>query len=206
MFNKLSARFAALLLALCAIAAVPGFANAQTISQPNGATGLPGPGVGQSFTATLTGRITRIDFRSRSNVNTTMYIYNGSNGSGVNGMVGTPVYQQAVTLTQSVDNNTGFTTINLTTPFPVIAGQTYSVVFGAGNTAITFTNDYAGGTALSGFTNQGGGWSCCDAPFQVYEELNPVPVPTMTEWAMILFGTVLAGGAALYIQRRRLIA
>lgn len=29
-------------------------------------------------------------------------------------------------------------------------------------------------------------------------------VPTLSEWAMILFGTVLAGGAALYIQRRRL--
>ena len=34
----------------------------------------------------------------------------------------------------------------------------------------------------------------------------PTPVPTMTEWAMILFGTILAGGAALYIQRRKLIA
>ena len=31
-------------------------------------------------------------------------------------------------------------------------------------------------------------------------------VPTMTEWAMILFGTILAGGAALAIQRRRLTA
>lgn len=29
------------------------------------------------------------------------------------------------------------------------------------------------------------------------------PVPTMSEWAMILLGTILAGGAALYIQRRR---
>lgn len=28
-------------------------------------------------------------------------------------------------------------------------------------------------------------------------------VPTMSEWAMILFGTALAGGAVLYIQRRR---
>ena len=28
-------------------------------------------------------------------------------------------------------------------------------------------------------------------------------VPTLSEWAMILFATVLAGGAALYIQRRR---
>ncbi|NBB66231.1 IPTL-CTERM sorting domain-containing protein, partial [Pseudomonas sp. ODNR1LW] len=29
---------------------------------------------------------------------------------------------------------------------------------------------------------------------------------TMSEWAMILFGLSLAGGAALYIQRRRMIA
>lgn len=28
-------------------------------------------------------------------------------------------------------------------------------------------------------------------------------VPTMTEWAMILFGLILAGGAAVVIQRRR---
>lgn len=34
----------------------------------------------------------------------------------------------------------------------------------------------------------------------------PVPVPTMSEWGMILFGVVLAGGAALYIQRRRMTA
>ncbi|WP_428151499.1 IPTL-CTERM sorting domain-containing protein [Brevundimonas sp.] len=30
------------------------------------------------------------------------------------------------------------------------------------------------------------------------------PVPTLSEWAMILFGTLLAGGAALYIQRRQM--
>ena len=34
----------------------------------------------------------------------------------------------------------------------------------------------------------------------------PAPVPTLSEWAMILFGSVLAGGAALYIQRRRVVA
>lgn len=34
----------------------------------------------------------------------------------------------------------------------------------------------------------------------------PEPVPTLTEWAMILLGLTLAGGAALMIQRRRLIA
>lgn len=31
----------------------------------------------------------------------------------------------------------------------------------------------------------------------------PAPVPTMSEWAIILLGTILAGGAALYIHRRR---
>ncbi|WP_426043080.1 IPTL-CTERM sorting domain-containing protein [Brevundimonas sp. TWP2-3-4b1] len=31
----------------------------------------------------------------------------------------------------------------------------------------------------------------------------PAPVPTMTEWAMILLGLILAGGAAVLIQRRR---
>lgn len=29
------------------------------------------------------------------------------------------------------------------------------------------------------------------------------PVPTLSEWAMIILGTVLAGGAALYVQRRK---
>lgn len=31
----------------------------------------------------------------------------------------------------------------------------------------------------------------------------PVVVPTMTEWAMILFGLLLAGGAAVHLTRRR---
>ncbi|WP_298163341.1 IPT/TIG domain-containing protein [Brevundimonas sp.] len=31
-------------------------------------------------------------------------------------------------------------------------------------------------------------------------------IPTLSEWAMILFGLLLAGGAALYIQRRQLTA
>lgn len=33
----------------------------------------------------------------------------------------------------------------------------------------------------------------------------PAPVPTLSEWAMILFATVLAGGAALLIQRRQAV-
>lgn len=32
----------------------------------------------------------------------------------------------------------------------------------------------------------------------------PAPVPTMTEWAMILLGLMLAGGAAVLVQRRQM--
>jgi hypothetical protein len=34
----------------------------------------------------------------------------------------------------------------------------------------------------------------------------PAPVPTLSEWALILFGLILAGGAALYIHRRQSFA
>lgn len=33
----------------------------------------------------------------------------------------------------------------------------------------------------------------------------PAAVPTMSEWAMILFGVALAGGAVLYVQRRQVV-
>lgn len=33
----------------------------------------------------------------------------------------------------------------------------------------------------------------------------PAPVPTLSEWAMILLGVMLAGGAAMVIDRRRAI-
>ncbi len=64
---------------------------------------------------------------------------------------------------------------------------TYTVMFGnySDTTAMTATYNYIGPGVLS------------VGPLAV------PPVPTMTEWAMILFGTVLAGSAALYIQRRR---
>lgn len=38
---------------------------------------------------------------------------------------------------------------------------------------------------------------------QVVSAVAPAAVPTMSEWAMILLGVLLAGGAALTIQRRR---
>ncbi len=200
-FRKIALRLAAFVFAGCLVGGLAGAVAAQTISQPQGDTQITGPGVGQTFTATLTGTVTRIDFRGRSNTATTLNIYNGGNGSGTGGSVGAPAYQQAVTLVDSTSNASGFTAITLTTPFPVVAGQTYSFVFSAGNTAVTFGNPYAGGTSISDFVT--GGFTG-DTPFQIYEVATPIPVPTLSEWAMILLGLVLAGGAALYIQRRQM--
>lgn len=33
----------------------------------------------------------------------------------------------------------------------------------------------------------------------------PTPVPSLSDWALILFGLMLAGGAALYVQRRQIV-
>ncbi len=59
---------------------------------------------------------------------------------------------------------------------------------------------YPGGTSYrSGLVNPG-----FDGFFRAeYTDVVVVTVPTMTEWAMILFGLILAGGAAVMIQRRR---
>ena len=53
------------------------------------------------------------------------------------------------------------------------------------------------------------GPTCCNVTFAdkvsvLAAPAGPRPVPTLSEWAMILFGTLLAGGAAVVIQRRRL--
>lgn len=45
-----------------------------------------------------------------------------------------------------------------------------------------------------------------DVSVRVTVAAPPAPVPTLGEWAMILLGFVLAAGAALYLQRRRLAA
>ncbi|MFC5343068.1 IPTL-CTERM sorting domain-containing protein [Brevundimonas staleyi] len=64
-------------------------------------------------------------------------------------------------------------------------------------------NFYLDGGFFDGFGESSGNEGFFRA---TYTDAAPAPVPTLSEWAMILFGTVLAGGAALYIQRRRMVA
>ncbi|MGV3580445.1 IPTL-CTERM sorting domain-containing protein [Brevundimonas sp.] len=88
--------------------------------------------------------------------------------------------------------------------YPVTQGQTLfiSIVDTAGgNTWTCYGPDYIAGSAFAYGSPESG-----DMAFRVVFNDTPEPVPTMTEWAMILLGLMLAGGAAVTIQRRRLIA
>lgn len=65
--------------------------------------------------------------------------------------------------------------------------------------------------AAGTYTLVGGPWSAAlDGTYELRFNgpgtvalVAPAAVPTMSEWAMILFGTILAGAAALFIHRRR---
>ena len=178
-------------------------AAAQTISQPTGASASPvNPGLGQSFTATTTGVITRIAIRTRGASATTLYLYNGAAGSGTVGSSAGSAYSQAVTLTDV--GAAGYTVITLATPFPVTAGSTYSMVLGSASVGFQASNVYADGAAINNYATV---IATVDWAFQIYEAVpTPATVPTLSEWAMILLGLALAGSAALYLQRRQLTA
>ncbi|MGV3579780.1 IPTL-CTERM sorting domain-containing protein [Brevundimonas sp.] len=55
------------------------------------------------------------------------------------------------------------------------------------------------------FVNQAAttGYAAAEGRDQTFYVGAPAPVPTLSEWAMILLGTLLAGGAALRLQERR---
>lgn len=70
-----------------------------------------------------------------------------------------------------------------------------------GEISFGFVNSTNGG-GIDGIFSQSGGSSPREL-ILTPTAVAPTPVPTMSEWAMILFAAVMAGGAALYIQRRR---
>lgn len=147
--------------------------------------------------------MTEIQVRSGTNVDTTVYFFDGF-GSGVLGSNASAVSSQAVSLVSQANPTSGFQTIVLETPLPVVAGNVYAFAFAGSTTLSIDFNPYAGGTRIVDYS-----WAdpSTALAFSVTQVATPAAaVPTMTEWAMILFGAILAGGAALYIQRRRQFA
>ncbi|WP_298159431.1 IPTL-CTERM sorting domain-containing protein [Brevundimonas sp.] len=99
--------------------------------------------------------------------------------------------------------NYGVQVYTLSTPLTVTPNERlYIQVNAPANTAWwAVTNDYY---PDGGLIENGTSRPEYDAYFLAQFTTIPTPVPTLTEWAMILFGLGLAGGAVLMIQRRRL--
>lgn len=89
----------------------------------------------------------------------------------------------------------------------VLAVRLQSPGVEAGSYAQNNAGGYAPGSRIFGDppSVQGGGVGLSDLRFSASFSA-PAPVPTLSEWAMILLGLTLAGVAALHLQRRQLTA
>lgn len=72
------------------------------------------------------------------------------------------------------------------------AARGSAIAFGLTNDTIVGNNDFVFGSSLNG------------APRTLTIVQAAAPVPTLSQWTMILLGVVLAGGTALYLQRRQM--
>ena len=99
---------------------------------------------------------------------------------------------------------------------PVVAGQTYllsldltdgqgGVGVGEGNVEVVDGGTYTGGNWLQVHFNAPSSQVNKDARFEVVFGNGVATVPTMGEWAMILMGLALAGGAVTLVMRRRAV-
>lgn len=205
------------LAALCvAFVALPAAAQTQTVSVPGG-TNNNNQGIMFDITAANAVTITGFTLR-QVNTGGTFRVY---------GRTGTHV--------GSENTNAGWTLLatgsmaagaDVAFPSPVSffipAGQTGALYIasdfpssmgyrngtGVGNAVIADANITLREGAGKGSPDFGIGFSSPRAFVGAitYSLGAPAAVPTMTEWAMILFGLILAGGAAAIIQRRRMLA
>ncbi|MCB0637384.1 MAG: hypothetical protein KDC54_12235, partial [Lewinella sp.] len=129
-------------------------------------------GHGQSFTAPQDGVLKTIRFYvNGASTGRNVHLYNSATGSGVLYGVGSPAYSETgVTLVDS-QNGTVWTEVELSTPFPVMAGQQYAFVI-EGAVDIYYAGDvYPGGVFI--FGNDSAASGCCgfgDIAFQLVFE------------------------------------
>lgn len=106
----------------------------------------------------------------------------------------------------SQPNGGGFNSVltvpSVTPGAPLAPGASIDVRFLLG---VQQTGTMRFGIVAEGSPTGGGVFEYCDGAGCPAPPA-PAAVPTMTEWAMILFGLLLAGGAALLVQRRRIAA
>lgn len=159
---------------------------------------------GQSFTACLSGNITSISIRTDDN-NTyagsvNLWIVPGTPANGA-AFPGFPVYQ-----TFNVAAGGNIVTINLNTPFPVVAGDVYSIGFGRPTAGADFfrvnvstVNSYFGGLALG----TGGPNATADINFSV--TIVDTSIPTLSQWGLIIFGLLVLNLGLVFVYKKQLI-
>lgn len=136
--------------------------------------------------------------------------------TGTNRAIGPVLYQSADVNTTGVQDQD----ITFTIPgsVPVTAGQTYVIFLsgvnsagtGAGSLRGTPVDSLAGGTGAFQLAPSQADWTASawsttgSNDIGVTVNFAVAAVPTLSEWALIVFGLMLAGGAALYLQRREM--
>lgn len=125
--------------------------------------------IGQSFTATTTASIGKISVRPSDAFSGRLLVYNGSAGSGTVGAVGTPAYSQAGVSLYSSTPGGAMRDIVLTTPFPVLVGNTYTFILeGAVGVYVAHdSNPYADGKLIIDYANLASN-AASDLAFQVW--------------------------------------
>ena len=162
-----------------------------------------------SAQVTFTGSYAAASAIPSADVNFTLTIVNGTGTAVTNG---TFTYTLPTNLTRQTPNPTYVgcgipnTTFSTTTSFSpafifVNPGATCTITTPVRSAVAATYGISASNMTFAGAA--GSPVSLSPGPQPTLVISTPTPVPTMSEWAMILFGTVLAGGAALYIQRRR---
>lgn len=202
------------LAALC-LASVALPAAAQTLS-------LPGPTDNNNqsvmFDITATNTVTVNGFVVRQVLNSGTFRVYARTGTHVGNQNSSAGWTLLATGSMSAGANVTFPTPFL---FIIPAGQTGALYIasdspatmgyrngtGVGNVAAADANITAReGTGKNSPDFTGGNFQPRAFVGDINYVLGAVTVPTMTEWAMILFGVLLAGGAAVMIQRRRTVA
>lgn len=126
----------------------------QLVSQPiSDNSRVVGSGSGQSFTAPATTQIHLIRIRPNTPFNGTLFIYNGSVGSGVLSSPGTAAYTQTGISLAASANNGPMREIVLTTPFPISAGNTYTFIFDSGDFYFNSNDPYPGGRLITDYAD-----------------------------------------------------
>ncbi len=202
-------RFSAQLIAVLLLIALPGAAMAQTtvgsLGSGSSATASNNNGV-QSLLApagvmTLDEVSVGVAHRSAAPENFTISVHRDVAGAPGPAVETSGTFATAVPISSLTYTTQAFT---LSAPMAVTAGERlYISVNAVPDTALWAVGSdyYADGNLIENGVVR----TDLDTYFQA--SFTPLPpVPTLTEWAMILLGLGLAGAAMLVIQRRRLTA